>query len=1052
MDQQPAHVKKTKTHNTASVLDSSSPTALNAYVGNQIPAPSYQNSQTVSRIHMSASVEGAPHPALADNDNNKNASYGGHHPAAPQGDERETKNRQVPWTGMSAPGGQFFSPPLTTVPFSNKNHHTQEEGATGPDPRPPPILPSDDTALSPTVEISAPKDAVKNENKEQETTEDTIITVPRPMDVLCAIGHDSHYGNQLFHAFVQERHADYFDAEERWQKSSLARSIRVKIKEQGGRFLARVEENAEVPTWKEITDYTKIDDKIKNTFRDLTKKKRKRQESKLNKAEKLSRTQSSPTEASFMNGTQPGANVSGGFQHQPQFHHLYHQGQPNYGFPQGQKVMMPMVPVQGNGVAYAPDSSYSQQSYDCTASNAHRPVPAVHSHQQQQQSSQPQMYYHASHIQQQPAMQPNIAAQHVLPQNSVSPHQQPRPFMQQAPQFLQPPPQQPQMAPPQNVTMQQAPQSVQQPQSMQQNIQPQAQMMPQNTNMPHQQPNQSIQLSPQQTARNLQQNYQQQPSSPTALQQTPPPFQLLGHIKEAVAEDSMIDIKTPEECVDKFVFSDCVRSEDYVIENNEIDAKFFLLVEKYARFERCLIQEQQAQQQPVDPRIRPSMVLDIMYGAISRGRFLVKASSKSLEKLGLDAQLKGFWEETASESYLRINHWLDHFIPSSEINKTTDILLGKGQDSNAGNRRLQRLIVSRYDNYAETTKHVHKSVVAQEILKIVQDYGGRFLYKVDGMESGWFELADHKLMEERIKTMFRGVTKKKKTPSSPEEESPAVDPSSECSTSSDSSSAAMVENRFVSIESSTTGSAPSKPAQLAKNAVDPLSDSKRFDMDAAYVLAGLGVATDYFETLPTNAVSIYSPEFKDWRNEYFQRNGHSTLDEFHRAIGNRWPNRILVQPLTPYRHDPAKCRAKGGSTRNNCARCKTFEKELREFKLKLGFEFRKSGFRAVDRQDIKRLLQNSRDEITRQSRIQRSSGRNPTDASRGGGDPDTVSANNDNEDDVDAVPGGLRKNVGYDDDVVMFQHPQPHVVPVVHVPFATMEQHSDHESPTHTEV
>jgi hypothetical protein len=89
-----------------------------------------------------------------------------------------------------------------------------------------------------------------------------------------------------------------------------------------------------------------------------------------------------------------------------------------------------------------------------------------------------------------------------------------------------------------------------------------------------------------------------------------------------------------------------------------------------------------------------------------------------------------------------------------------DVLLGKSPHlrGHAGNIKLREIVNMYYDHYyaSYTDKH-GKTVISEEIVKLVKCTGGRFL-KEDHLDS-WIEVSK-KEAREKVSNTFRGITKK----------------------------------------------------------------------------------------------------------------------------------------------------------------------------------------------------------------------------------------------------------------------------------------------------
>lgn len=86
-----------------------------------------------------------------------------------------------------------------------------------------------------------------------------------------------------------------------------------------------------------------------------------------------------------------------------------------------------------------------------------------------------------------------------------------------------------------------------------------------------------------------------------------------------------------------------------------------------------------------------------------------------------------------------------------------DVLVGRGRfiQEHVGNLRYRHIVESRMEKYEQATKRVEKTDLTAEVVKVVNEKGGRFL-KQDG--GGWIEI-DVDSARDKVSHSFRNLRK-----------------------------------------------------------------------------------------------------------------------------------------------------------------------------------------------------------------------------------------------------------------------------------------------------
>jgi hypothetical protein len=123
--------------------------------------------------------------------------------------------------------------------------------------------------------------------------------------------------------------------------------------------------------------------------------------------------------------------------------------------------------------------------------------------------------------------------------------------------------------------------------------------------------------------------------------------------------------------------------------------------------------------------------------------------------------LTGELDETVHAAWLEKRQRMEHETErSAEVDRTTmllvpgpyDVLFGRGKfiQEHAGNQGYRRIIASFRERYDNALK-VEKTCIAKDIVRIVEESGGRFLKQT---EEGWIE-ASTDLARDKISHSFR---------------------------------------------------------------------------------------------------------------------------------------------------------------------------------------------------------------------------------------------------------------------------------------------------------
>ena len=136
---------------------------------------------------------------------------------------------------------------------------------------------------------------------------------------------------------------------------------------------------------------------------------------------------------------------------------------------------------------------------------------------------------------------------------------------------------------------------------------------------------------------------------------------------------------------------------------------------------------------------------------------------------------------------------------------------------------------------------------------------------------------------------------------------------------------------------------------------------------------GARVQDVYKVDLTQQDVDVHSDsEFKRHKREYVERTNKRSEVGLRRAMEVAFPNKEFWQCLEGYRHDTEKCtKRKAGQY---CKRCNEKEREVNSFEEITGLQYdvyKGRVFRKLSPEDWKRLLSNTKDEITRRRRRRR---------------------------------------------------------------------------------